>query len=433
MRTSNSNKSTDSANNTENIKEEKTKRVIEEVYPKNEEPFEGFNKLSKEIDEALLSDDEPFDGFRMLSGEIDEAIKEEQKREMDRLFEDDDFGIEDEYILDEDDENVLSDAVKDYKNSLLDKELEEFDEESKQLEEEKEDKDTEEEYLENENTEEVEDIPNSKKNKIINKIISTTVILFIVGVIVFVGVNFFSKDKVSVSSYDDMVSQINSLYTDDDKNDLNKDVTSSKVNKYKLELGKIEGNEESKNELALELKSISNYISDKDKIKEVLDNNYDFNNSITKKTIDGVESSAKTYSVPGLMATMLEYTNQAEQDYEYFIELRDELSTIDDFNSFNKDSYQKKVNKVTHSVNKQELQGMVDELQTAKKKQEEINSLKEKATQEALDKAEKLKKETEEALKNSREELNTYKEEAKSFFGSLLDKFTEFFNWNKKE
>lgn len=373
--------------------------VDDSLYEVEDEPFKGFNRISKEVDDAI-SKEEPFKGFNNISDEVDNALEIENLRSMDRVFEDERIVLG-KVDLEKDFSEVLGDATE-----------EEVEDDSDEYD------DSTEENTEDESNEETRSTNSNK----IKKILIGAGVLAGVTILGVVGYNAFSN-SLDISNAKDMEDSILELYTNDKKEDIRDGVSSDTVDKYLSKLDDIDMSDDDKTSLKNELKTISYFISDDEIVDSITDNSYDYNNSSTSDKLDKVKESAKTYSVSPLAVTMTNNVSKAEEDYNYFISLRDELSTIKDYINFDYEGYQKKVNNVTHKVNKEELQDMVDELYNAKVKAEEVEELKEKATEEALKKAEELQKETEDKLNDARDDLNTYKEETKSFFESLFSGF----------
>ena len=384
------------------------------------------------VDENRFSESEE---FKSLSREVDRAVKDYTllklfEEEDSRVVEDNGFEESRDFLsINREIEEAIKDSFDDTiarHESLVGSEEVEIDT-IKEVEEEEEDlfDDILEDDEEEENTEDIrEDTKGIEKEKSsVNwkRILIGTGI----GVLVISGVFFIANSITGkrIEDINDMEEAISDLYVDSRKDDIKGSVSSKKVEGYLEDLENLKGDENKIKSMESELTTISYYISDNEKLDEYNDNSFDLNYNGLDKNLDKIEESIRGYSVSGLALTASDYLDSISDDLGYFVNLRDELSNIKNYEVVDVDSLQVKVNKVTHKTNKEELQDMLDEISQAKKNAEEIKALKEKATEEALKQAEELQKETENALNNAKEELNTYKEEASNFFADLWNRF----------
>lgn len=256
----------------------------------------------------------------------------------------------------------------------------------------------------------------NKRGKIIAGVISSIVVVILA---VFVGSRLLGEENIDTVG--DLQDKIEELYTNDKKEDIRSNVSSSKVDKYLEKLDTLEDLEDSdKESIRSELKSISYFIADKDILDEINSSDYDFNNPDMAVKLSKVDDSIKEYTVPGLVMTNNNILVNIKADYEEYVNLKNELSTVKDYLSFDDEGYQLKVNKVNHKVNKEELQDLLDELVKAKENAQQIEDLKKAATEEALKKAQELQEETEKSLNDAKDKLDSYKEEAENFFSGLF-------------
>lgn len=244
----------------------------------------------------------------------------------------------------------------------------------------------------------------------------------IVGVIVISsGVFMFISSRNRLNSVEAIKDKINNMYTNEKQVDIKDSIDGDDVDRVMSSIERLEGKEDLSS-LKKELLNIDIYLADSDKVDELNDKYYDFNNASFDESVNTLKESVVAYTTPGLAVTMNNNIKGIEDDYNYFKTLRDELSSVSDYLSFDEKAYQKKVNNVSHSTNKEELQDLLDELKKAKANEKKVQELKDKATDEALKKAEELQKETQKSLDDAKNELNTYKEEAGNFFSDLVNK-----------
>lgn len=214
-----------------------------------------------------------------------------------------------------------------------------------------------------------------------------TVAALVVVLGVTAGVKYLGSN--SVNDIEDLENKIEKLYTSNRKDDLKSNVDSSKLDKYYSQLDAIEG-EEGKEDIKEELDTISYYIADKAILDEINSSGYDFNSSDMETKIEKVRESAKGYNVYSLSESIYAIIDQIENDYFYFLSIRDEISLVSDYSTFDVDAFQLKINKVSHTVNKQELQSKLDSISNSIKITDAVSDIKDASTEklsEAVDKA----------------------------------------------
>lgn len=259
--------------------------------------------------------------------------------------------------------------------------------------------------------------------------------LYIIGGIALVSVVCFIGYRVYVvnsriKDIEDLSVKVSELYTNSKKEEIVEGVSKNKVENYIKSLDNMEYVDTmARYNLEKELDTISYYISDREILEDISSNSYDLNTNGTLEELEGVLESAKDYSVSSLALNINNKAKDLKSSYEYFIELRDEISTITDYSSFDEKGYQLKINKVTHKENKKELQALYDKLVEAKNKEKEIEKLKSEATEEALKKAEELKEKMESELATAREDLVVYKKHLGGMLNDFLEKFKSWFNF----
>lgn len=245
-----------------------------------------------------------------------------------------------------------------------------------------------------------------------------------VAIGVLFGIKTLSGSKTSLSDIDTMISK---MYTSKDKSDIKSSVTQEDVNKYYMDLMKLQKkNVDVSSEMA-ELDTIGYYIEDSDTLMKFGDASYDLTTAGMQDTIEGIETRTSEYSVPGLAVTINSYAEKILSDYDYFVSLRQELNGIEDVLSFDEEGYKTKIDAVTHTPNNTELNAIYDKLVVdkqaaqAQKDLEEAQDEESKAAAEkALQDAQELQKKTQEELDNTKKQLEEKAQEAADAIKNLV-------------
>lgn len=206
--------------------------------------------------------------------------------------------------------------------------------------------------------------------------------------------------------------RINSFYTSDSKVDVKDTITQSGIDSVYIELQGIKKDANKVAELTKELGTIGNFITD----KAILDkyDSVDCSLTTTSLTTDvtAVKSNTQSYSVSGLAETNSNRATSILTAYDDFINLRLELQGITDVQSFDENLYTDKVNSVTHTLNKEELQGILETIKAdkqvadAKANLDAASTEDEKAiAQKALDDAHALQTQTQQQLEEVQKKL----------------------------
>lgn len=259
--------------------------------------------------------------------------------------------------------------------------------------------------LSNQNVKLIKKKKKSKKKLVI--ILSILAVLIVGGCLG--GFYLYSSSKPTT---DDISERINSFYTSDSKNGIKDNISQSDIDSVYLELQGIKKNASKVAELTKELDTIGNFITD----KAVLDkyDSADCSLTTTSLTTDvtTVKSNTQAYSVSGLAETNSNRATSILTAYDDFINLRLELQGITDVQSFDENLYTDKVNSVTHSLNKEELQGILETIKAdkqvadAKAILDAASSDEEKTTaQKALDDAHALQTQTQQQLEEVQKKL----------------------------
>lgn len=252
--------------------------------------------------------------------------------------------------------------------------------------------------------------PNKKKKKSKKKLV---IILSILTVLTVGGcLGGFYLYSSSKPTTEDISVSINSFYTSDSKVDVKGTITQSDVDSVYIELQGIKKDANRVAELTKELGTIGNFITD----KAILDkyDSVDCSLTITSLTTDvtAVKSNTQSYSVLGLAETNSNRATSILTAYDDFINLRLELQGITDVQSFDENLYTDKVNSVTHTLNKEELQGILETIKAdkqvadAKANLDAASTEDEKAVaQKALDVAHALQTQTQQQLEEVQKKL----------------------------
>lgn len=320
----------------------------------------NFHKIMKEIDEALeiekrnSSDVFTLDDFVKINNEVEKALLQGNHNEEITNYVDDEFE-EEEIDFFSDEEDVCAEEIKGN---------------------------------------------DSKKGMIKKIIIGSSVLVIAIGV--YGGYKSFSNRN----SLDSLEAQIERLYTSSRKDDIK---NGANLDKYYDKLDKLGDGDRSK-ALRSELDCISQYVADMEELDYINSSSYDLGSPDLLTKLSKIVISAKGYSVDGLSNTVLDIINTIDGDYKSYISLRDSLSSVSNYSDFNISYYQKKVNKVSHNPNKEELQGMLDRISDSIK----------------LDgKVEDIKNATENKIE---EESNGIIENIGNFFSNLIEGIKSIFN-----
>ncbi len=264
----------------------------------------------------------------------------------------------------------------------------------------------------------------SKPNKII--VVSFIIFCLVVLICFFVSKSIRGKsheviyNEVPISttendtlSLEDITKEIDNLYTSDQKVDIRSNVKDEELSRIQDSLSTVEGNTAI---LLDEINTIRIFISDKSTVNAMLNPNYDLEDNRMFSTLIGIKDSVKTYTIAGLSKTVNELVSEVELEYDEYFQLRSELKGVIQYDSFDKEGYLSRINKVSHLVNKNELMGYYNDI-LSKIEEEKLNKDKElkdtkdaleeseKARQDAEAEAEKAKKELEEATATTTEEV----------------------------
>lgn len=252
--------------------------------------------------------------------------------------------------------------------------------------------------------------PNKKKKKSKKKLV---IILSILTVLTVGGcLGGFYLYSSSKPTTEDISVRINSFYTSDSKVDVRDTTAQSDIDSVYIELQGVKKNANKVAELTKELDTIGNFITD----KAVLDkyDSVDCSLTTTSLTTDvtSVKSNTQSYSVSGLAETNSNRATSILTAYDDFINLRLELQGITDVQSFDENLYTDKVNSVTHTLNKEELQGILETIKAdkqvadAKANLAAVSTEDEKAVaQKALDDAHSLQTQTQQQLEEVQKKL----------------------------
>ena len=240
-----------------------------------------------------------------------------------------------------------------------------------------------------------EDIPQYKNSYQTNKTYLKKIIniVIVIGVIVILSVVVFSFSRnKKISSLEDLTSSIENLYTSNKKDEIKKSVSINSLGKYYTrleELGSL--NLDMKKELSNELDTISFYIEDKETLEEIGSSDYDLNTNDYLNKVRDIENSIVGYSVTGLAVTITNSLNTIQNEYKVYSDLKNEMSTVVDYMSFDTKAYQKRVNEITHKKNKEELEGLLNTIKLEKTKLEKAEEIKNKVNKESSAMLEDLK------------------------------------------
>lgn len=255
-----------------------------------------------------------------------------------------------------------------------------------------------------------EDISHNKK-KFKRLIIFGILGLAIIIISLIVGLRFLRGSSESMT-VDDIKSQIRELYVSDAKDELQEEVGKSSIREIQGNLNNIKDiSENDKNDLTRELNTISKYLDDSMTLDVLQSKDYDLNTKGTVMDMGEVEESLDTYSVSGLALNISDRLNKLSSEYNLYVQLMDELSSVTDYINFNENEYTDKIDTITHEANKKELSNLLQNLVIAKTNAKELEDLKQKEDEASREAAEKLKKNMEEQISSLEKEISRLNED----------------------
>lgn len=217
-----------------------------------------------------------------------------------------------------------------------------------------------------------------------------------------------STTENDILSIEDITKEINNLYTSDQKVDIRSNVKDEELSRIQDSLSTVDGNTAI---LLDELNTIRAFISDKSTVNTILNSNYDLEDDEMFSTLIDIKDSVKTYTIAGLSKTVNGLVSEAELEYDEYSQLKSELKGVIQYDSFDKEGYLSRINKVSHFVNKDELMGYYNDILN-KIEEEKLNKDKElKDTKDALEESEKARQDAEKAKQDAEAEAEKAKKE----------------------
>lgn len=217
-----------------------------------------------------------------------------------------------------------------------------------------------------------------------------------------------STTESDILSIEDITKEIDNLYTSDQKVDIRSNVKDEELSRIQDSLSTVEGNTAI---LLDELNTIRAFISDKSTVNTILNSNYDLEDDKMLSTLIDIKDSVKTYTIAGLSKTINGLVSEAELEYDEYSQLKSELKGVIQYDSFDKEGYLSRINKVSHFVNKDELMGYYNDI-LSKIEEEKLNKDKElKETKDALEESEKARQDAEKAKQDAEAEAEKAKKE----------------------
>lgn len=217
-----------------------------------------------------------------------------------------------------------------------------------------------------------------------------------------------STTESDILSIEDITKEIDNLYTSDQKVDIRSNVKGEELLRIQDSLSTVDGNTAI---LLDELNTIRAFISDKSTVNTILNSNYDLEDDKMFSTLTDIKDSVKTYTIAGLTKTVNDLVSEAELEYDEYSQLKSELKGVIQYDSFDKEGYLSRINKVSHFVNKDELMGYYNGI-LSKIEEEKLNKDKElKDTKDALEESEKARQDAEKAKQDAEAEAEKAKKE----------------------
>lgn len=372
-------------------KETQNSNILENI--EKNEASNGYNDLKDiGVDTSEVNEEKEFENifsdgsydvitpdFYKISQEVESALNIENDKIVETFYEDDD-----EIGLNADDVEDMEDVKEE--DSILENNLQEGDTSS------------------------------AKKPVFSSKMIISSVILLVALGVSAVGYKALNGGN----DIEDLENQIDKLYTSSKKDDLKSNVNDDKVSKYYDKVDSL-GNSEEAISMREELDTISYYLADKEILDNMNSSSYDLNSSDFKANIEKVKNSCLGYSAVPLSSSIENKISVLEEDYNYYTNLRDEISVLKDSEDFDLKAYQLKVNNISHTPNKQELQSIIDTVAKDRKLEATIEDLKNTASDKV-----------DEAVSDAKDDLDSKLDEfidnSQSFFSSILEEIKGLFS-----
>lgn len=373
-------------------KETQKLNILENI--ENNESSNGYNDLEDiGVDTSEVNEEKEFENifsdgsydvitpdFYKISQEVESALNIENDKIVETFYGDDD----DEIDLNADDVEGTEDV--DGENSILENNLQEGDTSS------------------------------AEKPVFSSKMIISSVVLLVALGVSAVGYKALNGGN----DIEDLENQIGKLYTSSKKDDLKSNVNDDKVSKYYDKVDSL-GNSEEAISMREELDTISYYLADKEILDNMSSSSYDLNSSDFKANIEKVKNSCLGYSAVPLSSSIENMISALEEDYNYYTNLRDEISVLKDSEDFDLKAYQLKVNNVSHTPNKQELQSIIDTVAKDRKLEATIEDLKNTAS-------DKVDEAVSDAKDDLGSKLDEFIDNSQSFFSSILEEIKGLFS-----
>lgn len=373
-------------------KETQNSNILENI--EKNEASNGYNDLEDiGVDTSEVNEEKEFENifsdgsydvitpdFYKISQEVESALNIENDKIVETFYGDDD----DEIDLNADDVEGTEDV--DGENSILENNLQEGDTSS------------------------------AEKPVFSSKMIISSVVLLVALGVSAVGYKALNGGN----DIEDLENQIGKLYTSSKKDDLKSNVNDDKVSKYYDKVDSL-GNSEEAISMREELDTISYYLADKEILDNMSSSSYDLNSSDFKANIEKVKNSCLGYSAVPLSSSIENMISALEEDYNYYTNLRDEISVLKDSEDFDLKAYQLKVNNVSHTPNKKELQSIIDTVAKDRKLEATIEDLKNTAS-------DKVDEAVSDAKDDLGSKLDEFIDNSQSFFSSILEEIKGLFS-----
>lgn len=373
-------------------KETQNSNILENI--EKNEASNGYNDLEDiGVDTSEVNEEKEFENifsdgsydvitpdFYKISQEVESALNIENDKIVETFYGDDD----DEIDLNADDVEGTEDV--DGENSILENNLQEGDTSS------------------------------AEKPVFSSKMIISSVVLLVALGVSAVGYKALNGGN----DIEDLENQIGKLYTSSKKDDLKSNVNDDKVSKYYDKVDSL-GNSEESISMREELDTISYYLADKEILDNMSSSSYDLNSSDFKANIKKVKNSCLGYSAVPLSSSIENMISALEEDYNYYTNLRDEISVLKDSEDFDLKAYQLKVNNVSHTPNKKELQSIIDTVAKDRKLEATIEDLKNTAS-------DKVDEAVSDAKDDLGSKLDEFIDNSQSFFSSILEEIKGLFS-----
>lgn len=188
----------------------------------------------------------------------------------------------------------------------------------------------------------------------------------------------------------DLQSQVRNLYSSDKQVDIKEGISEDSLKDCYSEVSLLKEKDRDVSAIESELKTISSYIKDKNTLDSYLFEDFDLSTKGIDEDLESIKESISTYTVPGLALTLSDRITELKTSISDYANLKQELISITNVEEFDETAYQGKIDAVSHTINKKELDYLCKILSASRKALESEKLLEVASTEEEKAQAEQL-------------------------------------------